>query len=79
MSIDILSTTYNEDPQLVRFGILDAKKTIYPHPIDIRIHILDDGRRDKMRAVAVNYIARTSNEGLKAGNLRHAIRTPRAI
>ncbi len=75
--VDVMFATYNEDPELVRLGIQDAKNVTYPHPIDIRIHILDDGRRDDMRAVTeeegVNYIARPTNEGYKAGNLRHAM------
>ena len=77
ITVDVMITTYDEDPELVRLGIIDAKKITYPHPIDIKIHILDDGRRNKMRRVAqaesVNYISRTSNEGFKAGNLRNAM------
>lgn len=77
LSVDVMFATYNEDPELVRLGIRDAKQMTYPHPIDIRIHVLDDGRRNDMRAVAededVNYIARATNEGFKAGNLRHAM------
>jgi cellulose synthase (UDP-forming) len=75
--VDVMFATYNEDPELVRLGIQDAKSITYPHPIDIRIHVLDDGRRDVMRRVTedegANYIARTTNEGFKAGNLRHAM------
>lgn len=77
LSVDVMFATYDEDPELVRLGILDAKKMRYPHPIDIRIHILDDGRREDMRIVTeaegANYISRTSNEGFKAGNLRNAM------
>ncbi|MDH2327351.1 glycosyltransferase [Cereibacter sp. SYSU M97828] len=77
ISVDVLFATYNEDPELVRLGIVDAKAVEYPHPIDIRIHILDDGRRPEMRAVCdeegVNYITRSTNEGYKAGNLRNAM------
>ena len=77
LCVDIMFATYDEDPELVRLGVRDAKKITYPHPIDINIHILDDGRRDAMRAVSddeqVNYISRTTNEGFKAGNLRNAM------
>ncbi len=77
LSVDVMFATYDEEPELVRIGIQDARKMTYPHPIDVRLHVLDDGRRDAMRAVAeqegVNYIARSSNEGFKAGNLRHAM------
>ncbi len=77
LSVDVMFATYNEDPELVRLGIQDAKTITYPHTIDIRIHVLDDGCRDEMRQVSddegANYIARTTNEGFKAGNLRHAM------
>lgn len=77
LSVDVMFTTYDEEPELVRLGIRDAKALHYPYPIDVRIHVLDDGRRDAMRAVAedegVGYIARSTNEGFKAGNLRHAM------
>jgi cellulose synthase (UDP-forming) len=75
--VDVMFATYNEDPELVRLGLRDAKRMTYPHPIDIRIHVLDDGRRDIMREVTesegANYISRTTNEGFKAGNLRNAM------
>ncbi|HBB84652.1 MAG TPA: cellulose synthase [Sulfitobacter sp.] len=77
ISVDVMFATYDEDPELVRLGILDAKQMTYPHPIDIRIHILDDGRRPEMRVVTeaegANYITRSTNEGFKAGNLRNAM------
>ncbi|QPM92253.1 glycosyltransferase family 2 protein [Pseudooceanicola algae] len=77
LTVDVMFATYNEDPELVRLGIRDAKRITYPHPIAIRVHVLDDGRRPEMRAVTedegANYISRLSNEGFKAGNLRHAM------
>jgi len=77
LAIDVMFATYNEDPELVRLGLRDAKAMQYPHAADIRIHVLDDGRRPAMQAVAseegVNYISRPTNEGFKAGNLRHAL------
>jgi cellulose synthase (UDP-forming) len=77
IAIDIMFATYNEDPELVRLGIRDAKAIRYPHPVTIGIHVLDDGRRPAMRALCekegVNYITRASNEGFKAGNLRNAM------
>lgn len=75
--VDVMFTTYNEEPDLVRLGLRDAKHMRYPHDIDIRIHVLDDGRRPEMRAVSeeegVGYITRETNEGFKAGNLRNAM------
>ncbi|WP_339932382.1 glycosyltransferase [Yoonia sp. 208BN28-4] len=75
--VDIMFATYDEDPALVLLGIKDAQSITYPYPIDIRIHVLDDGRREAMRRVTedagANYISRPTNEGFKAGNLRHAM------
>ena len=75
--VDVFFATYNEDVELVRLSLRDAKAMTYPHPIDIRIHALDDGRRPEMRAVAdqegVHYLTRTTNVGFKAGNLRNAL------
>jgi len=75
--VDVFITTYNEEEELVRLSIRDAKRLAYPHPIDVTVHVLDDGRRATMRAVAdeegVNYISRANNVGFKAGNLRNAM------
>lgn len=77
VAVDIFITTYNEDEELVRLSIQDAKRVTYPHPVDLRIHVLDDGRRPTMRQVAdeegVHYISRSNNVGFKAGNLRNAM------
>ncbi|HEX2545962.1 MAG TPA: cellulose synthase catalytic subunit [Ramlibacter sp.] len=77
VAVDIFLTTYNEDEELVRLSIRDARKVTYPHPIDLRIHVLDDGRRPAMKQVAdeegVHYITRSNNIGFKAGNLRNAM------
>ncbi len=77
LSVDVFIATYNEDEELVRLSIIDAKRLRYPHPIDISVHVLDDGRRPTMRAVCeeegANYITRDNNIGFKAGNLRNAM------
>jgi cellulose synthase (UDP-forming) len=77
IAVDVFLTTYSEEEELVRLSIRDAKAMRYSNPIDLRIHVLDDGRRPAMRAVAeeegVNYITRTNNIGFKAGNLRNAM------
>ena len=77
ITVDVMFATYDEDPELVRLGILDAKKMAYPYPININIHILDDGKREAMKTVAesegVGYFTRDTNEGFKAGNLRNAM------
>jgi cellulose synthase (UDP-forming) len=85
VKIDVFIATYNEDVELVRYSIIDAKKIIYPFAdVPIKIYVLDDGRRDgrdpakeNMKAVAneegVGYLIREHNEGYKAGNLKNAL------
>ncbi|MEM1181687.1 MAG: cellulose synthase catalytic subunit, partial [Acidobacteriota bacterium] len=77
ISVDVFFPTYDEDVELVRLSVLDAKKLRYPHDIDLKIYLLDDGRREAMAAMAkeegVHYITRGDNKGFKAGNLRNAM------
>jgi cellulose synthase (UDP-forming) len=77
IAVDVMFTTYNEDPEIVRLSIQDAKSIRYPHVLDLRIHVLDDGRREAMQRLAteegVNYITRSNNVGFKAGNLRNGL------
>lgn len=85
IKIDVFIATYNEQVELVRLSIQDAKKMTYPFPdAKIRIYVLDDGRRDgrdsskeNMKLVCkeeeVGYLIREHNEGYKAGNLKNAL------
>lgn len=77
ISVDLFLPTYDEDPELVRYSIRDAKALEYPYEIDLNIHVLDDGGREEMQRVSeeekVNYITREGNLGFKAGNLRNAM------
>lgn len=84
ISIDVFIATYNEDVELVRYSIQSAKQLVYPREVEVKIHVLDDGRRDgrnpekqNMKQVAeeesVNYIVREHNRGYKAGNLKNAL------
>ncbi len=77
ISVDVFFPSYDEEPELVKLSILDAKRIAYPHPIDINIFILDDGKRPEMEVMAaemgVGYITRDGNIGFKAGNLRNAM------
>lgn len=77
IKVDVFIATYSEEEELVRLSIRDAKAIRYPHPIEIAVHVLDDGRRPAMAQVAaeegVNYITRDNNVGFKAGNLRNAM------
>jgi cellulose synthase (UDP-forming) len=83
--LDVFIATYNEEIELVRYSIIDAKKLRYPYSdVEIKIYVLDDGRRDgrdpkkeNMKKVAeeegVGYLIREHNEGYKAGNLKNAL------
>ena len=77
LEIDVYFPTYDEDPELVRLSLQDASKVTYPSDINIKIHVLDDGKRPAMQQVAeeegANYITRDNNMGYKAGNLRNAM------
>ena len=77
LRVDVLITTLSEPVDLVRRSVRDAKALRYPHPLTVRILVLDDGRRAAMRELAreegVDYLTRPSNAGFKAGNLKHAI------
>lgn len=77
LSVDLFFPTYSEDPELVRLSLQDAKRLDYPHPIELKIWVLDDGRRPAMRQVAdeegVGYLTRSNNVGFKAGNLHNAL------
>ena len=77
LAVDVYFPSYNEDVELVRLSIKDAKKITYPHPIDLKIFVLDDGKRPEMKQVAdeegVGYITRDNNQGFKAGNMRNAM------
>lgn len=77
ISVDVFFATYTEPPEMVARGLRDAKRLRYPYPLDIHIHVLDDGNRPAMAAVAaregVNYITRPDNIGFKGGNLNNAL------
>lgn len=77
LRVDVFVTTRDEPVELVRLSVRDAKALRYPHPLSLRVHVLDDGRRPEMAAMAaaegVGYLTRASNAGFKAGNLRNGI------
>jgi cellulose synthase (UDP-forming) len=77
LEVDVLVTTCDEPVELVRLSVRDAKRLAYPHPLTVRVHVLDDGRRAAMRAMAeeegVGYLTRATNAGYKAGNLRNGL------
>ncbi len=75
--VDVFVPTYNEPLSVLRPTILAAKGIDWPAG-KMRIHILDDGRREAVRQFAaeaqVAYISRDDNTHAKAGNLNHALR-----
>jgi cellulose synthase (UDP-forming) len=77
VKVDVFITTFDEPVDLVRLSVHDALRLRYPHPIALRVHVLDDGRRPAMRAMAAEegaeYLARASTVGFKAGNLRNGL------
>jgi cellulose synthase (UDP-forming) len=81
IEVDVFITTYDEPVDLVRLSVQDAKRLRYPHPLAISIHVLDDGRRPGMAAMAaeegVRYLTRPTNAGFKAGNLRNGLERTR--
>jgi cellulose synthase (UDP-forming) len=76
-AVDVFIPTYNEPLEVLRPTILAAKGLDWPAD-RLRIHVLDDGRRDGVRRFAweagVHYLARPDNLHAKAGNLNHALR-----
>jgi cellulose synthase (UDP-forming) len=72
-TVDVFIPTINEPVSVVRRTALTAMAMDYPH----QTWILDDGRRDEIRALAAElgcgYIARPNNEHAKAGNLNYAL------
>jgi cellulose synthase (UDP-forming) len=76
-SVDVFIPTYNEPLEVVRATVLAAQALDWPRD-RLRVHLLDDGRRDAFRAFAaaagVGYVVRKGNVHAKAGNLNHALR-----
>lgn len=83
--LDVFIASYNEDVEIVRKSIQDAKTMTYPYDdVTIKIFVLDDGRRDgrnpakeNMKQVCeeegIGYFCRETNDGYKAGNLKNGL------
>jgi cellulose synthase (UDP-forming) len=75
-TVDVFIPTYNEPLEVVRATVLAAAALDWPAD-RLRVHLLDDGRREAFRAFAaaagVGYIVRPDNRHAKAGNLNHAL------
>jgi cellulose synthase (UDP-forming) len=77
VSVDILITTYDEDPGPVSASVEAARQLSVPDGVVVQTWVCDDGNRQDMAAMAraanVGYLTRTDNRGYKAGNLRQAM------
>ena len=75
-TVDVLVPTYNEPLHVVRATVVAAKAIRYPAE-NMRVLLLDDGRRREFREfaeqVGVEYIIRDDNAHAKAGNINHAL------
>ena len=73
-SVDVFIPSYNEPDYIVRRTVIGCQAMSYPNK---KIYILDDTRRDHIRALArelgCEYISRADNTHAKAGNLNHAL------
>ena len=72
-TVDVFITCYDEPLEVLRRTAMGARAITYPH----RTYILDDGKRDEVRAMAeglgIGYIRRVGNANAKAGNLNFAL------
>src|SRR2546430_9711282 len=73
LSVDVFITNFDEPLEVLRRTAIGARAIRYPH----RTCILDDGKRDEVRAMTeelgIGYIRRVGNANAKAGNLNFAI------
>jgi cellulose synthase (UDP-forming) len=73
LKVDVFITCFDEPLQLLRRTAIGARAIRYPHTT----YILDDGKRDEMRAMAeelgIGYIRREGSEHAKAGNLNNGL------
>lgn len=76
-SVDIFVPTYNEDLNVVKNTIYASLGIDWPKD-KLKVWILDDGGREEFRQfakqVGVEYIARTTHEHAKAGNINNALK-----
>jgi cellulose synthase (UDP-forming) len=72
-SVDVLVCTYDEGADVLEATLIGCAGITYPHVT----WVLDDGRRDFVRALAertgARYVTRPDNRHAKAGNINHAL------
>jgi cellulose synthase (UDP-forming) len=73
-AVDVLIPVYDEPIDVVEPTVAGAASL---HGADVRVWLLDDGRRSEMERLAsryrVGYLTREENVGAKAGNLNNAL------
>lgn len=76
-TVDLMIPTYNEDLNVIKPTVYAALGMDWPAD-KLRIHVLDDGRREWVREFAeqagVGYIIRANGLHAKAGNLNNALK-----
>jgi cellulose synthase/poly-beta-1,6-N-acetylglucosamine synthase-like glycosyltransferase len=74
-SIDVFVCTYDESLTVLEATLIGCRAIRLPHTT----HLLDDGRRPEVEALAarlgIRYVTRDDNAHAKAGNINHALRT----
>jgi cellulose synthase (UDP-forming) len=74
--VDIFVTVVDEPLGILRRTLIGCVNQDYPKD-RYRVHVLDDGQRDEIRALAASlncgYIRRADRQHAKAGNLNHAL------
>jgi cellulose synthase (UDP-forming) len=74
--VDIFVTVVDEPLGILRRTLVGCVNQDYPKDC-YRVHVLDDGQRDEIRALAASlncgYIRRADRQHAKAGNLNHAV------
>ena len=77
--VDVLVPTFNEKYDVLERTFVGIRHLAYRN---LHVHVLDDGRREWVHALAkefgFDYVTRATNAGFKAGNLNHAIGVLRA-
>ncbi len=72
-TVDVAVCTYDESLDVLEATLIGCSKITYPHTT----WVLDDGRRDSVRALAdrvgARYVTRSDNRHAKAGNINHAL------
>ncbi|NUU65770.1 UDP-forming cellulose synthase catalytic subunit [Enterobacteriaceae bacterium BIT-l23] len=78
--VDVMIPTYNEELSVVKGTVYASLGMDWPKD-KLNIWILDDGGREAFRRfadeVGANYIARTTHEHAKAGNINNALKQAR--